>query len=46
MAPVVYEHSGIAAIVTFEDIIETLIGNEIMDETDLTDDMQKLARNQ
>lgn len=30
-------------IVTLEDGIETLLGKEIVDETDFTDDMQKLA---
>jgi CBS domain containing-hemolysin-like protein len=31
-------------IVTMEDIIETLLGIEIVDESDNTEDMQALAR--
>ena len=31
-------------IITFEDVIETLLGLEIVDELDNTEDMQALAR--
>ena len=31
---------------TLEDLVETLIGMEIMDETDKVEDMQALARKQ
>ena len=31
-------------IVTLEDVIETILGFEIVDETDMVDDMQMLAK--
>lgn len=41
---VVDEYGDVQGLVTLEDIVETLIGLEITDETDTVDDMQKLAR--
>lgn len=38
------EFGAMAGIVTFEDIIETVLGFEIMDENDRHQDMQALAR--
>jgi len=41
---VIDEYGGIAGVVSLEDVVETLIGIEIVDEGDEIDDLRRLAR--
>ncbi len=44
IAMVADEYGGLAGLLTLEDLVETLLGSEIVDETDHDIDMQSVAR--
>jgi magnesium and cobalt exporter, CNNM family len=44
LSAVVDEYGSVVGIVTLEDILESVLGQEIMDEVDVTADLQELAK--
>ena len=38
------EYSGLAGVLSLEDVLEEILGKEIVDELDQVEDMRELAR--
>ena len=44
IAQVIDEHGGFAGLVTMDDVVESFLGLEIVDESDSVEDMRALAK--
>ena len=44
MFVVIDEYAGLAGVLTLEDVLEEILGQQIVDELDQVEDMRELAR--